>query len=119
MSQCPGALLAVVRVVLPAKGHMRVGDVEDAVVGDGHAVGIAGQVVQNVFRAAEGRFGIHHPLFPEQRAQERVECLLVRQRKTRAVESQLLLAESPAKASHELTAKDAAQDLYGQEEPRR
>ena len=57
-----GALLAVVRVVLPAKGDLGVGDREQAMVGDGHAMGVAGQVVKDVFGSAKGRLGIDDPV---------------------------------------------------------
>ena len=60
--------LVVVRVVLPAKGDMSVGDVHDAVVGNRYAVGIPGQVMQDVFRSAEGPFCINDPVFAKQRA---------------------------------------------------
>ena len=38
-------------------------------VGDGHAMGIAAQVVEDVFGAAEGWFGVNHPVLSEQRSQ--------------------------------------------------
>src|SRR5690348_4380125 len=50
-------LAAVMCVVLPSKGHVRVGDDEEAVVGDGDAVSIARQILQNVFGSAEWRLG--------------------------------------------------------------
>ena len=71
-------------------------------IGDGHAMGIAGQVLQHVLRPAKGRLGINHPVFPKQSAQEGYECLLIRQRLTRAKEGKLLPLKSPPQSSHEL-----------------
>ena len=34
--------------------------------GDGGAVGIVSQVVENMFRAAEGWFGVDDPILPEE-----------------------------------------------------
>src|ERR1700737_3773500 len=53
-----GGLLAAVRVVLPAEGNPGVGDREQAMVGDGDAMGITSQIVQYMLGAAEGWLGI-------------------------------------------------------------
>jgi hypothetical protein len=42
------------------------------VVGDGDAVGIAGQVVKDVLRSAEGRLGIDDPVLLEQQYAEKL-----------------------------------------------
>src|SRR5216683_450910 len=60
-----GALLAAVRIVLPAKSDLGVGDREQAMVGDGDPVGITGQIVKDMLGSAEGRLGIDDPLLLE------------------------------------------------------
>ena len=40
-------------------------DREQAMVGDGDAMGVAGQVLQDVLRAAEGRLGVDDPVLRE------------------------------------------------------
>ena len=35
-------------------------------VGDGRAMGVAAEILQHIFRAAEGRLQVHHPLFSKQ-----------------------------------------------------
>ena len=57
--------LAAVGVVSPAKGHAIVLEGHEAVVGDGDAMGVAGQVVENMFGAAEGWLGVDDPVVPE------------------------------------------------------
>ena len=104
------------RVVLPSEGDVVVVHRQEAMIGDRHAMGVAGQVLQHVFRPAEGCLGVDHPVLPKQRAQERGECLLVRQRLALAVESQVASGERPAQSGHELTAKDAAEHSHRQEE---
>jgi hypothetical protein len=42
-------------------------------VGDGDAVRIAGEIVQNMFGTSEGWLGVDHPVFAEEESQERVE----------------------------------------------
>ncbi len=55
-------LLAAVRIVSPAEGDAAVFKSHEAMVGDGYAMGIAGQVVENMFRAAERWLGIDDPI---------------------------------------------------------
>ena len=38
-------------------------------VGDGHAMSVAAQILQHVFGTAEGRFCVDHPFFSEQQSQ--------------------------------------------------
>jgi hypothetical protein len=64
-------------------------------VGDGHSVGIASQVLEHVFRSAKGGLGINDPVFPKQSAQEGSECLLIRQGLTLAIKGKLLRLKGP------------------------
>ena len=59
----------VVRRVTPAKGNLAVRQCDQAMVGDGDAVGIAAEILQHVLRSAEGRFGVNDPVFAEERTQ--------------------------------------------------
>jgi hypothetical protein len=68
-------MLAAVLVVFPAERNLGIGDVQDAMVGDRHAMCIAGQVMQNVFRPAERLLGIDNPFIAKQRSGERSELL--------------------------------------------
>lgn len=54
---------AGIGVVFPSKTHAIVLDGEDAAVGNGGAVGVAGEVAQNLLRTREGAFGIDGPFF--------------------------------------------------------
>jgi len=60
------ALLCAVGIVLVAEGDMFTVEVEQATIGDGHAVGVAAQVAQHLGRLSEGRLGIDDPLFMAQ-----------------------------------------------------
>ncbi len=55
-------LLAAVSIVPPAEGDVIVVEGNEAMVGDGDAMGVARQVVENVLGAAEGRLGIDDPV---------------------------------------------------------
>src|SRR5208283_5062419 len=49
------ALLVAVRGVSPAKGELPVLEGDQAVIGDGHAVGVAAEITENVLGPTEGR----------------------------------------------------------------
>lgn len=51
-----------VTIILPPESHLVVLDIEQAVVGDGHAMGIAAHVVPYLLRPGERALGIDHPL---------------------------------------------------------
>jgi hypothetical protein len=68
-------LLATASVVLPEEGDALFLERQETMVGDGDAVSVAGQIVENVFRSTEGLLGIDNPLLGEELAQELAEAL--------------------------------------------
>ena len=62
-------MLIVVGRVAPAKGNFLVGRGDKSMVGDGDAMGVAAQVLQNILRTTEGWFGVDHPVLREQEPQ--------------------------------------------------
>src|SRR6185295_347729 len=79
---------------------------------------VSGQIMQNMFGAAEGPLGIDHPVLSEKGAEKGVERLLRCQRKARAIEGKLVPAKGALEASYELASKDTAQDSDRQKESR-
>jgi hypothetical protein len=63
MGQGRGALLAVVCVILPLKGHVRIIDRYDSMVGYGNPVCLTGKILEYVFSPAEGRLCVDKPSF--------------------------------------------------------
>jgi len=64
------ALLIAVSIVFPSKAHAVTIEVEQALVADGHAVGIAAEIAQHVSRPTQCGLGIDHPVILEQGAHE-------------------------------------------------
>jgi hypothetical protein len=62
-------------------------------VGDGDAMRVARQVLQDVFGSTKRGLGVHHPILPEQAAHEGVERFLLSQRQTDSMEDQLVSLE--------------------------
>ena len=48
--------------VAPAKGDLAICEGDEAMVGDGYAVGVAAEILEHIFRATEG--ALHQALLP-------------------------------------------------------
>ena len=55
-------LLAFVGIVFPAESDLAIGKVHDPVVGNGDAMRVAGQIVEDMFGSSEWPFGVDHPV---------------------------------------------------------
>jgi hypothetical protein len=87
------SLVISVGIILPAESHLVVLEGDEAVVGDGDAMSVAGEIAENVMGAAERRLGVDDPVLTEQGA-EGTEGFLVLQRLERAGESKLVLLKA-------------------------
>ena len=67
-------MLAAVRIVSPAEGDATVFEGHEPMVRDGDAMGVACQVVENVFGAAERWLSVYHPVLLTELPEEIVEC---------------------------------------------
>lgn len=61
-------------VVFPAKRDLIILERHQSMVGDGDAVRIAGEIVQNMLGTAEGWFGIDDPVLLEELSEELAEA---------------------------------------------
>jgi hypothetical protein len=55
------ALLVAMGIIAPAEADALAVEGSEAMVGDGHAVGVAAEIAQDMGRTAEGRLGIDEP----------------------------------------------------------
>jgi hypothetical protein len=85
-------------------------------VGDGDAVGIAAEILQDIFGSAEGWFGIDDPIFAEERTQPGSEELGMGERCKFSGQVQLTAFEGRLQAGDELTTKHAPENSDGKEE---
>jgi hypothetical protein len=60
--QCQGALPMAPLVILPAEGHCAIRAGEEPSIADCHPMCIAGEVLENLLRAGQRRFGVDDPL---------------------------------------------------------
>ena len=111
------ALLVAVGVIFPSERDLAVGQGHESVVGNGHAMRVAGQILEYVFRSAEWWLGVDDPILPEQLPQKGTESGLGSAQVFEiSMEAELLLTEEALQTSNELAAKDAAEYLYRKEE---
>ncbi len=111
--ECHDAWPAAVRVVSPAEAHFGIRNREQAVVGDGDAMRIAGQIMKYVFWSAEGWLGIDDPVLLKQSAQKGDEVLLDCEWPALTIEQELVVAKSTLQSRHELAAENSAEDFDG------
>jgi hypothetical protein len=76
-------------------------------VGDGDAVGIAAEILQDVLGSAEGWFGVNDPIFVEERTQPGSEELGVGEGCECSGQVQLTAFESKLQGGDELAAEHA------------
>ena len=103
--QCHARNARFMPVVLPGEGDLIVRSVDEAVIGDGYAVGVAAEVAQNLFGASKRSLGVDNPVEAAEGSKECGECTGFSQmheigEKTqapRAVSSEELLQEQASK----------------------
>ena len=75
-ADCHRLLLATATIVLPAEADFATVDVEDAVVGNGDAMRIAADIVEDLFWSRKGRLGVDDPIRLAERRQVPLEGAL-------------------------------------------
>ena len=114
----PHRALLAVRMIPPAKADVFAVEGDEAMVADGHAVGVAAQVAEDMFRSTKRRLGVDVPFLPVQTGQQVLEPCRVTEvcRRSSAVEQ--VLAVKLSKPGKESLAELGAQDRDGQQEER-
>lgn len=82
-------------------------------VGDGHAMGVAAQILEYILGATEGTFQVHHPILSEQWPQPGGEDLRLRKKLEVSPEVELAILEGLLESVDELSAKDFTQHSLG------
>src|SRR5271169_1399935 len=98
--------------VPPLKSDLTVFEAQQPAVGDGHAVRVAGQILQYIFRPAERWFRIDHPLDTFQLSQQGVKAGELAKRNQLSVEFEFAVRKSIAQQSQKLASEQLAQHRY-------
>src|SRR5258706_1939898 len=105
----------VVSRIAPAESDLAIAEGVQAVVGDGHAVSVAAEIVHHVLGATEGTFQVHHPIVSMEGPQPSGEGLRLRQKLQVSVEVELAILKRLFERVDELAAKNFLQHFLGQE----
>src|SRR5262249_16512918 len=109
-------------IVVPAvetpqrEGNVVAIEGDEPVVGDGDTMSITAEIADDLFRPAEGGFGINNPILPKQRSEEHREVFRFRQMVDRSGAGQPFLVMSGAEAVDELSTKNFGESFDGQQE---
>ena len=100
------------------KGDLVIGQRDEAIVGDGHAMGVAAEILEHVLGAAEGWFAVDHPRLAKQWSEPGGEGLGLSQEGQLPAEAELVVLEGGPEAGDELATKAAPQHRAGKKEAR-
>jgi len=105
-----------VGVVFPCEGNPATFQREQPAIGDGHAMGVARQIFEDLLWSTEWSFGVNHPLALAGLRPPGVEGCRLGQSLQFTMKSKFALAECLPQVDEELLPKEAAENLYGKEE---
>jgi hypothetical protein len=79
-------------------------------------MGVAGQIMKNVQRTTEGRFGVHDPVLAEERTKKRMEGRFVRKWLEATWKGQLSFPKGFLQPCGELSPENTTEHLHGKKE---
>ena len=103
--------------VSPEECDVAIGKGNQAMVGDGDPMGIAAQIAENMFRAAERSLAVYDPFVTEQLTDKGVENLRVGQILELPVKAELALGESFLEGFPGFASKYEPECFFGKKEP--
>src|ERR1700751_6091021 len=104
------ALLAAMGIIPPAEADVLSVEGDEAVVADGHAVGVTAEVAQDMFRSSEGRLSVDVPVLLLQLVDQLLEARRITEISGWTTAMKQALAVELAESDEELLAKDGAQE---------
>ena len=117
MLQAHHLLPAAISVIPPAEANRVLVKGHNAVVADGHPMGITAEVSQQLLWAREGRLGVHCPIFSHQRIEQFAEGLLAAQMAAQTAQAEPASFIVPAQSADKLAPEQGRQGFYRYEEP--
>jgi len=106
--------LVTARVISPTEVNAFAIEGDEAMVRDGNTMSITAEIAEDLFRAAEGGFGINNPILTKQCSEERREVFRLRQMVERSGAGQPFLVMSAAESGDELSTKHFGESFDGE-----
>ena len=107
-----GFLLIVVAVVSPFKSHLAIFDVDEPMIGKGHPVRVAADIVHHLLWPGERWLGVDDPFHISYQIEMAVESLRILECLKRSEEPQLAGAEGLLQILQEQSAEQPREHLY-------
>ena len=114
--ECHGLFPVSMGAVPPAKCHISIGKGDQALVGNGHAMCVAAEIAENIFRTAEWPFAVNDPVAAEHFTDEGVKRLRVRKMLQFAMKLDFALGERLLERFRELSSEYAPKHLLRHKE---
>ena len=106
-------LLVAASVVFPAKRDLIPLVSDDPVIADRNAMSVTAEITEDRRRAAEGGFGVNHPVLAAESFHQRRKLLGCGESGIRAAKVEFLEPKSAAQSLDELTPADPAKNFDG------
>ncbi len=107
-----GFLLIVVAVVSPFKFHLAIFDVDDPMIGNGHPVGVAADIVHHLLWPGERWLGVDDPFHVSHQIEMTGESLRIMECLKRSEEPQLAGVEGLLQILQEQSPEQPREHLY-------
>jgi hypothetical protein len=112
--QSHGAMTATPGVVLPEECNLAVFKGDEPLIGDSHAMGIAGKVLEHLLGAAEGRLSMDNPIFVPYGLEPGLPNFGMLEVAKSSVKAKLAVLPGSLELGEELAAEKPAQYALGQ-----
>src|SRR3974377_2098256 len=105
------------RTVSPGECHFSILEGNQAMVGNGHSMGVAAEIFENLFRPAEWAFAVNHPIIAVEVTDEGMKRLRIRKMLLLAVKTDFPCSKSLLEGIYNLSSKNLPEYPVGQNEP--
>jgi hypothetical protein len=92
---------------------LAIGKQDQTMIGDRPAMGVAAEILEDIFGATEGAFQVHHPILSVQRSQPGGEGVWLSEEFEISLKAELTVMEGLLESVDELATKDFPQHWFG------
>ena len=105
------------RTVSPGEGNFSILERNQAMVGNGHSMGVAAEIFENLLRPAEWAFAVNHPIVAVEVANEGMKGLRIRKMLQLSVKADFPFSKSLFEGIYDLSSKDLPECPLRQKKP--
>ncbi len=114
---CHSALYVPMRAVSPGERNISILEGDQAMVGNGHSMGIAAEIFENMFRTAEWAFTVNDPMVAIEVANKGMKRLRVRKKLQITVKADFPFSKCLLEGVLKLSPENLTECILRQKEP--